>query len=475
METFTASIPMEQLTRTFRDAIEIVRRAGLDFIWIDSLCILQDDQADWERESAKMESVYRGSTLNIAASSAKDGSEGCFPRRDATGGIFALPAHGSNDTILIHDSTTTYAELIHNAHLETRAWCLQELILAPRTLYCKDTGFFWECRQKVASQVLQNGVGQAPTVPNLDTMNSVEDWLQRIVMPYSKCNLTFSGDKLPALDGIAKALKPQMKAEYHAGLWTRQIEAQLCWRPKSRNVRPRYRGAPSWSWASVDGPIGFWPSSVRMEETSGQPDFHTEVYNVVSEPAHGSAFGELAIGRLYIKYSRLVSGYYFVGEQQDDYEISIFHSDSYLRAHIESFRFDPDSLSNDIISDIGVDMTSTQQRHAEGSTLLVMLPLGTVTSVHTFENNNKDWIHSKSVFGLVLKPTRARKGEYTRVGSFESSSIHGIGHDLVKKKDDCIRFNSILKKSGKAMARSACAEILTDTEHQDAPYQIIVV
>jgi hypothetical protein len=104
-----------------------------------------------------------------------------------------------------------------------------------------------------------------------------------------------------------------------------------------------------------------------------------------------------------------------------------------------------------------------------------MLPLQTVKSVRSFKNNKHDWIHSKSIFGLVLKPTGARQGEYTRVGSFESSSTHGIGHDLVQKQDDCVRFTRVIGTSGEAMARSACAEILTDVEHRNAPYQIIIV
>jgi hypothetical protein len=73
-----ASIPIEKLTRTFTDAISITRELGIDYLWIDSLCIIQDSNHDWEAESALMSSVYSGSKINIAAAAARDGSDGCF-------------------------------------------------------------------------------------------------------------------------------------------------------------------------------------------------------------------------------------------------------------------------------------------------------------------------------------------------------------------------------------------------------------
>lgn len=71
-------IPDQFLSRTFAVAINIARGAGLPYLWIDSLCIIQGNKKDWEIEASKMASVYGGSSLNIAASSARGGTEGCF-------------------------------------------------------------------------------------------------------------------------------------------------------------------------------------------------------------------------------------------------------------------------------------------------------------------------------------------------------------------------------------------------------------
>jgi hypothetical protein len=71
-------IPVAELPLTFQDAVNITRALSQHLLWIDSLCIIQDDQADWERESARMASVYQNAFLTIAATSSHDSKGGCF-------------------------------------------------------------------------------------------------------------------------------------------------------------------------------------------------------------------------------------------------------------------------------------------------------------------------------------------------------------------------------------------------------------
>lgn len=78
MESFMAAMPLKNLTKTFRDAVNITQNLELDYLWIDALCIIQDSISDWEKESATMSSVYGGSTINIAATGAINGDVGCF-------------------------------------------------------------------------------------------------------------------------------------------------------------------------------------------------------------------------------------------------------------------------------------------------------------------------------------------------------------------------------------------------------------
>jgi Heterokaryon incompatibility protein (HET) len=78
IETMLCNIPVTLLTKTFRDAINITRRLNLQYLWIDSICIIQEDEGDWARESATMAAVYAGCFVNLVASAAPDGTVGCL-------------------------------------------------------------------------------------------------------------------------------------------------------------------------------------------------------------------------------------------------------------------------------------------------------------------------------------------------------------------------------------------------------------
>ena len=82
LETLARAVTLDELPKTFKDAVKLVQHLGISYIWIDALCIIQDSEEDWRRESLLMNKVYRYSTLNIAASDASDSSGGCFFSRD---------------------------------------------------------------------------------------------------------------------------------------------------------------------------------------------------------------------------------------------------------------------------------------------------------------------------------------------------------------------------------------------------------
>jgi hypothetical protein len=81
IEQRKAGIPLEDLPQTFKDAVSLTRNLGIRYLWIDSLCIKQLDEEDWEAEASKMGSVYSHSYLNIAATSSAEGRGGCFKER----------------------------------------------------------------------------------------------------------------------------------------------------------------------------------------------------------------------------------------------------------------------------------------------------------------------------------------------------------------------------------------------------------
>lgn len=155
LSSFHINIPAEELPATFNDGVNISRRLGLDFIWIDALCIIQDDYADWLRESTRMASVYGGSYVNITASSARSVYEGCFfESASHNNGLLATVKTSEGSRVQSFYASNIYESSTTKTHLASRAWAFQEKLLAPRTIHFGNQGLFWECRSSIASESL---------------------------------------------------------------------------------------------------------------------------------------------------------------------------------------------------------------------------------------------------------------------------------------------------------------------------------
>jgi hypothetical protein len=155
LEAMKEGIEFSTLSKTFQDAIQITRGLGIPYIWIDSLCIIQDCQSDWFKESGLMGDIYANSYCNIAATAAKDGTVGCIYKRDP---ILAHPLHvqttwtdGEPTTYCLIDCNMWTRE-VDDAPLNQRAWVFQERFLSPRNLSFGANRLFWECEGKRACE-----------------------------------------------------------------------------------------------------------------------------------------------------------------------------------------------------------------------------------------------------------------------------------------------------------------------------------
>ncbi len=141
----SGKIPVEKLPKTFRDAMHIAMRLGIKYLWIDSLCIIQDSTDDWLHEASRMQSVYSYCWLNLAATGFPDGSAGMIARRDKW--------HVSAWYGITGDY---WRDDLERAPMNQRAWVLQERLLSPRTLHFGTKQIFWECRQGSGSEYQPN-------------------------------------------------------------------------------------------------------------------------------------------------------------------------------------------------------------------------------------------------------------------------------------------------------------------------------
>lgn len=318
--TFTQlqrAVDIPSLPQVFQDAIVVAHRLGVHFIWIDSLCIMQDedDRSDWDIESQTMDKVYYYSFLNISATKSLDGSESLFQTNSWDCDPFFemdLFVDGALQRYTVVDGDVWTHE-IDGAPLNQRGWVFQERFLARRVLHFGEFQMGWECNELSALEMFPGGLPRTTALPfvgknslhkAISTLlkqsapsvdrSFISTW-NNIVTAYSQCRLTFNEDKLRAIAGIAKSIMGNTTDRYGAGMWESTILYSLPWyRPQTdRNALPMTRTprAPSWSWASVDGKVEFPPMFEGIRECFAVLQFFPDLLvagGEIADPSGGS-------------------------------------------------------------------------------------------------------------------------------------------------------------------------------------------
>lgn len=278
LSTRIQGIPVKTLPKMFQDVIFIARQLGIDYIWIDSLCIIQDSQVDWSREAAIMGDVYRFAYLTLSALDATGCEEGILlPRLEHS----AVDVKAQRKVLgPSQDSIRSKRTVFKESVLCHRAWALQERLLSPRVLFYSKEEMLWECLACTAregSTTVKNyrpseysyADFQCPDVKNRLIKFQKDDysspWVPSldwdiIVAEYTRCNLTNTTDKLPALSGLASVYQANTGQTYLAGLWKEDLKNGLLWfaQPMPNQIKPpsqsEYLG-PTWSWVSCAFPV----------------------------------------------------------------------------------------------------------------------------------------------------------------------------------------------------------------------------
>ncbi|KAL9116061.1 MAG: hypothetical protein Q9227_000429 [Pyrenula ochraceoflavens] len=418
---------MAQLTKTFMDAIEISQKLGLRYLWIDSLCIIQDSDSDWKKESAMMSSVYRGSAINIAAAGAADGSHGCFLKADER--IEVVSTDALDGGAWKFTSPYMFRDSVIYSPLAKRGWALQERILAPRTLYFTRAGMFWECREQdcceIFPQKLPSHEMNKRHVYHINKRAISTSW-NAIIQLYTRAALTVKEDKLVAIMGIARAAQEENNDQYLAGLWRQNMEEQLCWGISGKSPMRQDDAAPSWSWASVSGEV-WW--SIRFEKDNVLLSYFAHVRDANVTLNGPDPFGRVSGGSLTISCVGT-----FIANSSDTIIGPIDLQDFKIRFHWDG-----------------------ENQH--GSTC-ILLPLFHEKRFYDF------------CWGLCLQPTNNCKGEYQRVGYFDIPHYSPGNLDHSYRFD---RFRNFLREHGNAIAESAYAYTLDNPEHEDERFVITIV
>ncbi|CAN9275138.1 unnamed protein product [Alternaria sp. RS040] len=260
----------------------LTKSLGIEYIWIDSLCIIQDDKDDWANECTRMTSVYMNSFINIGANAARDSRGGLFQQRSWTSvnplvvPLTYIPTSWHRRTAVLWPSPAS-GNLLDHAPLGDRGWVVQERLLAPRTIHFLKHKVVWECDECQASETDVTGKLEdfdffkrtylaIPIAPSNGAAVRITSFLNtwcNIVNLYSIGKLSVATDKLVALSGVAKYMFEHRQdngaLQYYAGHWSQDFELQLMWSASrfSTGSRSQTYVAPSWSWASYNGEVLF--------------------------------------------------------------------------------------------------------------------------------------------------------------------------------------------------------------------------
>jgi hypothetical protein len=268
LEQRRTALYLTTLPPVFQDAVTITRKLGFRYLWIDSLCILQDSVDDWNAESARMDQYYTGSSLNIAAA-AEDPTCSIFDSADL------LRDKVSYNTLRLANKLTS------QNFVQKRAWTLQEEILPPRSILYTSGDIHWICNHESYSEIWPVGPITGGFCLHNSTYNkllfnlpvswdkryqhvlpqkwfdegegnvSFFDWWYGILNSYLERELSFDRDRLPGIAGLAKEIARRTNAQYLCGLWREDVITGLSWTgPGARIKSSEYLG-PTWSWTTL--------------------------------------------------------------------------------------------------------------------------------------------------------------------------------------------------------------------------------
>jgi hypothetical protein len=344
-------IPFATFPKTFQDTLILARRLSLDYVWIDSLCIIQDDESDWAKESARMGPLYHNAHITIAADVGSCSTSGFLVKRpkETQPKAFDLRLEERKATIYARrrmikqggDRAIAHTPIKFKARnpLFNRAWAFQERLLSSKILHFTDTEICWECNSWTRCECRPDAIPLEPDrgyfrimkewapgfhigrpdygsafLNSFAGLNHHREWMQ-LVQLYTMRDLTFQTDRLPAMAGLAAWMGKLTGMEYIAGIWKEGLKLQLMWyvpenienifgrsfypegfsSEKKESSRHINYYAPSWSWASITGPVSFLVLEAWEQQMVGQV---LDIVNVQYTTSTANPFGPVKEARL---------------------------------------------------------------------------------------------------------------------------------------------------------------------------------
>lgn len=266
------------------DAMDVAQLLGERYLWVDALCIVQDDEATKTAEIDKMGQIYSGAAVTIVvalgsgAASRLPGLRGISAPRGAQQDVYHLSADvcavGSSRPVhpwgAVDARPWTFQERVFSggAVWETRAWTFQERLFSRRCLIFQEHAVTWQCASATWYEDRCEGVSSSQDAITryqkiVERFIPVPSDIKYLINSYNERSLTYNGDALSAFAGVGLALSRGLEGGLISGLPEAFFYLALLWQPSSV-IEYRHKDCepdaclPSWSWASFRGRMGGW-------------------------------------------------------------------------------------------------------------------------------------------------------------------------------------------------------------------------
>ncbi|KAF4458367.1 het domain pin-c1 [Fusarium albosuccineum] len=240
----------ENLPKTIRDAIQITRLLGFQYLWVDAICIIQSHENDkylddWNLEAPRIGSYYLHSHCLISASSASDSSRGILV--EPTASLYSLKTCAvafENSKNKRFDFSAAHEERM----VPSGGGSLTAYLALVEALLC----------MAMPERNEDLYLGAFNHESELEMKGS---WM-KILGGYSQMSLTYETDRLIAIQGLADRLAALTGDEYFAGVFLSRLAQGLMWR--TYGFISCLDGVPTWSWASKPAWLLFWRISTAL-------------------------------------------------------------------------------------------------------------------------------------------------------------------------------------------------------------------
>ncbi|KAF7898982.1 uncharacterized protein EAF01_008195 [Botrytis porri] len=300
LSTRMEGMPLKELPATFRDAVVATRDLGFQYLWIDSICIIQDSIPDKSVEIARMGDVYGNAALCICATSGINSKSGFLPPYPPLQPSVKLPFYTANNEpgsyiLFSQDLYELQNEFpidwtwdIHRRSIwDTRAWTLQERVLSPRILHFTCGRMYFECAKgffmetnpeqeltenDLAGLRVEAGFIKARRLGHPSALDSKDLSFEALVRlyynlvdQYCQRNLSYSSDKAAAFAACSALF--QKRLGFHTnifGTFLEDLPRCLMWVPLGNSSLDS--SWPSWSWCSHQH-LSFYQGIFHMESS----------------------------------------------------------------------------------------------------------------------------------------------------------------------------------------------------------------